>query len=92
MTNDDLLQQIDKLIQKRLTEAVDPLNERLDTQQERLVRIEKNLSEQIAQQGEQIAKVEKHIIEQFSPITNMVLDHDEKIDELQKAVGLRPKH
>jgi hypothetical protein len=40
----------------------------------------------------QINNVEKNIIEQFSPITNLVLDHDEQIGELQKAVGLRPKH
>jgi chaperonin cofactor prefoldin len=66
-------------LQKRLRAEVDPLHERMDTQY-------KNLSSQIAQQGEQIAKVEKNIIEQFSPITNMVLDHDEKIEKLEKAV------
>jgi predicted nucleic acid-binding Zn-ribbon protein len=96
MSNDDLSRQFKKLLeennkqqaqdfQNRLDAAVDPIHERLDTQH-------KNLSEQIAHQGEQIANVEKNIIEQFSPITNLVLDHDEQIGELQKAVGLRPKH
>jgi hypothetical protein len=100
MANDDLLQQFKKLLEENnkqlrqeirednkadIRAEVDPLHERMDTQY-------KNLSGQIAQQGEQIAKVEKNIIEQFSPITNMVLDHDEKIEALEKAVELHSKH
>jgi hypothetical protein len=96
MANDDLLQQIDKLIQKRLDEAVDPIHERLDTQREQISNVEKNLRQEIKDSEknlrQDIKESEKNIVEQYSPITNLVLDHDEKIAELQKAVGLPPKH
>ena len=96
MANDDLLQQFKKLLeennkqqaqdfQNRLDAAVDPIHERLDVQREQISNVEKNLRQEIKDS-------EKHIIEQFSPITNMVLDHDEKIEKLEKAVELHSKH
>jgi hypothetical protein len=93
-------QQLEQNFQKRLEEnnkqlrqevredvkaEVEPLHERFDAQREHINTAEKNLRQEIKDS-------EKNIIEQFSPITNLVLDHDEQIAELQKAVGLRPKH
>jgi hypothetical protein len=104
MANDDLLHQLDILIQKRLEEnnkqqdesfqkrldaAVDPIHERLDTQYKNLTSqintIEKNLRLEIKES-------EKNILEQVKPLANLIVDHDTQIEELQKAVGLRPKH
>jgi arginine deiminase len=100
---DDLLQQFKKLLaennkqqaqdfQNRLDAAVDPIHERLDAQREQINTVERKLSEQIARQGEQINTVEKNILEQVKPLANLIFGHDEQIAELQKAVGLRPKH
>jgi hypothetical protein len=104
MATDDLLQQIDTLIQKRL-DAQDQKFQKLLEENNKQLRQEIRednkaaikaevdpLHERMDAQREQIATVEKHIIEQFSPITNMVLDHDEKIEKLQKAVELHSKH
>jgi uncharacterized protein involved in exopolysaccharide biosynthesis len=100
MASDDLLQQFKELLaenNKQLRQEIKedtkaevaPLHERLDAQREQINTVEKNLKQEIKQE---IKDSEKNIIEQFSPITNLVLDHDEQIAELQKAVGLRPKH
>jgi uncharacterized membrane-anchored protein YhcB (DUF1043 family) len=89
MASDDLLQQLDTLIQKRLEEnnkhiqqnikaEVDPLHERLDAQREQIATVKTELSELIIQEAGAIA--------------NLIVDHDTQIEELQKAVGLRPKH
>jgi predicted nucleic acid-binding Zn-ribbon protein len=89
MANDDLLQQFKKLIEENNKQL------RLEIQEDNKAAIKAEvepLHERFDAQREQISTVEKNIIEQFSPITNMVLDHDEQIGELQKAVGLCPKH
>jgi hypothetical protein len=76
--------QLRQEVREEIKAEVDPLHDRLDAQREQINNVEKNLRQEIKDS-------EKNIIEQFSPITNLVLDHDEKIAELQKAVGLRPK-
>jgi hypothetical protein len=88
-SNKQLRQELQQDFQNRLDAVVDPIHERLDTQREQISNVEKNLRQTIK---EDIKDSEKNIIEQFSPITNLVLEHDEQIAELQKAVGLRPKH
>jgi uncharacterized protein involved in exopolysaccharide biosynthesis len=107
MATDDLLQQFKTLLaenNKQLRQEIKedtkaevaPLHERLDTQREQISNVEKNLRQEVKNSEknlrQEIKVSEKNIIEQFSPITNLVLDHDEQIAELQKAVGLRPKH
>jgi hypothetical protein len=112
MTNDDLLQQLDKLIQKRLDAQdqkfqkrleennkqirkeiraeVDPLHERIDTQHKNLSSqistVEKNLTGKIDQQTHDVADI---LAKAIMPDIDR---HDAEIKELQKAVGLRPKH
>ena len=134
MATDDLLQQFDKLIQKRLDAQdqkfqklleennkqqdenlqkrlednnkqirkemkaeVDPLHERMDTQY-------KNLSGQINDVKTELKEVKTELSEKIDQQTHDVADilakavmpdidrHDSEIKELQKAVGLRPKH
>jgi archaellum component FlaC len=105
MANDDLLQQLDKLIEKRLAEnnkqqaqdfqnrldkAVDPIHERLDTQH-------KNLTSQInAAKTELTEKIDQQTHDVADILAKAVMPdidrHDTEIKELQKAVGLRPKH
>jgi hypothetical protein len=115
MTNDDLLQQLDTLIQKRLEEnnkqirkeikaEVDPLHERLDTQREQINNVEKNLSGQINAVKTELKEVKTELSEKIDQQAHDVADilakavmpdidrHDSEIKELQKAVGLRPKH
>jgi DNA repair exonuclease SbcCD ATPase subunit len=107
MATDDLLQQFKTLLaenNKQLRQEIKedtkaevaPLHERLDTQREQISNVEKNLRQEVKDSEknlrQDIKDSEQHIIEQFSPITNMVLDHDEKIEKLQKAVELHSKH
>lgn len=86
MTNDDLLQQIDKLIQKRINEAVDPIHERFDAQREHINTVKTELSEKISQQSHEVADI---LAKAVMPDIDR---HEVEIKELQKAVGLRPKH
>ncbi len=83
---------------------VAPLHERLDAQREQINTVEKNLSEQITRQGKHIATVKTELTEKIDQQTHAVADilakavmpdidrHESEIKELQKAVGLRPKH
>src|SRR5687767_5634466 len=71
-----------KQIRKEIKAEVDPLHERLDTQY-------KNLSSQI--NGVK-TELNETIRQEASVIADLIIDHDEQIAELQKAVGLRPKH
>jgi hypothetical protein len=68
---------------------VAPLHERMDTQYKNLTSkintVEQNLRLEIKES-------EKNILEQVKPFADVILDHDTQIEELQKAVGLRPKH
>jgi hypothetical protein len=108
MANDDLLHQFKKLLeennkqleqnfQKRQEEnnkqlrleihediraEVDPLHERMDTQY-------KNLSGQISEGKTELADL---IRQEAGTLADLIVDHDTQIEELQKAVGLRPKH
>jgi gas vesicle protein len=74
-----------KQIRKEIKEEVDPLHERMDAQY-------KNLTGQINTVRLEMKESEKNILEQVKPLANLIVDHDEQIAALQKAVGLRPKH
>jgi uncharacterized membrane-anchored protein YhcB (DUF1043 family) len=100
MASDDLLQQLDTPIQKRLEEnnkhiqqnikaEVDPLHERLDAQREQISTVEKNLSGQISDVYDLVGDP---IIPKLDKHDEQLTQHDADIAELQKAVGLRPKH
>jgi hypothetical protein len=67
-----------KQIRKEIKAEVDPLHERLDAQREQINNVEKNLAETVRQETGMLA--------------DLIVDHDTQIEELQKAVGLRPKH
>jgi TP901 family phage tail tape measure protein len=105
---DDQLQQFKKLLaennkelqqdfQNRLDKAVDPIHERLDSQY-------KNLSGQINAVKTELKEVKTELTEKIDQQTHDVADilskavmpdidrHEAQIEELQKAVGLRPKH
>jgi hypothetical protein len=73
MTNDEL-QQLDQLIQKRLKEAVDPLNKRLDDQQEQIISFAKKLSSVEQNLRQDIRAVEKNLSEQISREANDIAD------------------
>jgi ABC-type transporter Mla subunit MlaD len=73
MTNDEL-QQLDQLIQKRLKEAVDPLNKRLDDQQEQIISFAKKFSSVEQNLRQDIRAVEKNLSEQISREANDVAD------------------
>jgi uncharacterized protein involved in exopolysaccharide biosynthesis len=107
MANDDLLQRFKKLLEennKQLRQEVkaevEPLHERFDAQREQINTVEKNLRQEIKESDNTVEKnlrldikeSEKNILEQVKPLANLLVDHDEQIAELQKAVGLRPKH
>jgi hypothetical protein len=76
------LEENNKQIRKEIRAEVDPLHERMDTQY-------KNLSGQINAVKTELSDL---IIKEAGDLANLIVDHDTQIEELQKAVGLRPKH
>jgi predicted nucleic acid-binding Zn-ribbon protein len=107
MANDDLVQQFKKLLEENnkhlrqeiredIKAEVDPLHERLDAQQERFTTLEKNISSVEKNLSSEIHAVKTELTEaikqETSVIADLIIDHDTQIEELQKAVGLRPKH
>jgi hypothetical protein len=92
--------QLRQEVREDVKAEVDPLHERLDAQREQINSVEKNLRQEIKESDntveknlrEEIKGSENNILEQVKPLANLIFDHDEQIVELQKAVGLRPKH
>jgi hypothetical protein len=100
MANDDLVQQFKKLLEennKQLRQEiredtkaevkaeVDPLHERLDAQREQIANVKTELSEQISRESHDISEIIR------DAIIPKLDQHDEEIEQLQKAVGIRPK-
>jgi gas vesicle protein len=91
MTNEDL-EQLDRLIQKRLKARIDPLHERFDAQQVQIRDLSKqnndvarDLSAQISREAKDLAEI---ITEGVFP---KLAEHDEQIAELQEEIGIKPR-
>jgi chromosome segregation ATPase len=96
--------QQDQNFQKRLGAAVDPLHERLDTQYKNLSNQINDVRTELTETRTELSSVEKNLSEKISQQAHDVADilakavmpdidrHEKQITELQKAVGLRPKH
>jgi hypothetical protein len=93
MTNDDLLQQLDTLIQNRLEENNKQLRQELQEDikavetklSQDIKAVEKNLSEQISREANDLASIMRDVI------IPKIEQHDTDIADLREAVGLKPR-
>lgn len=85
--NKQLDQNFRKLL-KEIKAEVDPLHERMDAQREHINRVRQELREDIQAVEQNLSET---IRQEAHVISDYFIEHDRQIEELQKAVGLKPK-
>lgn len=92
MTDEKLLEQLERLINKQLKAEIEPIHERLDAQRDQINsvasqinKVEKQLSAQITREAEDLAELIRDEI--FPKLTK----HDEQIAGLFEEVGIKPR-